>query len=143
MKVYIFYLSDRPRLRLDVGPGPRSNFHLLRCRLHPLELSFSMAYQPHPNFDVHCETKIFALTPKFQMKSALTHRAGATKREKSQRPIMLRGWRRTFLARISESTTYPAFSVGAKLSRSRARSSTRCSALWCGCRPHRSLHWSR
>lgn len=84
MKVYIFYLSDRPRLRLDVGPGPRSNFHLLRCRLHPLELSFSMAYQPHPNFDVHCETKIFALTPKFQMKSALTHRAGATKKEKNR-----------------------------------------------------------
>ena len=56
---------------------------------------------------------------------------------------MARGWRRTFLARISESTTYPAFSVGAKFSRSRTRSATRRSTLWCGCRPHRGLHRSR
>ena len=59
-------MSGRLQLQLAVEPGPRSNFHLLRFRPHPRELEFSMAYQPHPNFDVHCETKIFALTPKFQ-----------------------------------------------------------------------------
>ena len=65
LRVYIFYLSGRLQLQLAVEPGPRSNFHLLRSRPHPRELEFSTVYQPHPNFDVHCETKIFALTPKF------------------------------------------------------------------------------